>query len=135
MELRKKQEQEVTERRTLEQGMQHQVNSLQQTISEQNRKREESLHALDMLHREKEHAAENEKLKLQGRMTETVEEVNKLIVVVVVVEVVVAVVVVVIVVVSVVVVVVAVAIAVAEAAVVVVVAVAIAVTAAEVVVV
>ncbi|KAK3782928.1 hypothetical protein RRG08_016307 [Elysia crispata] len=77
MELRKKQEQEATERRTLEQGVQHQVNSLQQTIADQNRKREESLHALDMLHREKEHVAESEKLKLQGRMSETVEEVNK----------------------------------------------------------
>ncbi|GFO32100.1 neurofilament heavy polypeptide-like isoform x5, partial [Plakobranchus ocellatus] len=77
MELRKKQEHESTEIRTLEQGMQQQVNSLQQTIAEQNRKREESLHALDMMHREKEHAAENEKLRLQGRMSETVEEVNK----------------------------------------------------------
>lgn len=53
------------------------MNSLQQGIAEQNRKREEALHAMDMIHREKEHSAENEKLKLAGRMTESVEEVNK----------------------------------------------------------
>lgn len=46
-------------------------------IAEQARKREEAMHALDMIHREKEHSAETEKLKLQSRMTELVEEMNK----------------------------------------------------------
>ncbi|XP_012944188.1 mediator of RNA polymerase II transcription subunit 12 [Aplysia californica] len=77
LELRNKQDQEANDRRALEQQLQQKVNQLQQNLGEQNRKREEAMHAMDMIHREKEHSAENEKLRLQGKLTETVEEVNK----------------------------------------------------------
>ena len=46
-------------------------------LGEQNRKREEALHAIEMVHREREHAAETEKLKLHGKLTENMEEMNK----------------------------------------------------------
>lgn len=50
---------------------------MQQDLADQNRKREEAMHAMDMIHREKEHSAENDKLRLQGKLTETMEELNK----------------------------------------------------------
>ena len=46
-------------------------------LAEQNRKREEAMHAMDMIHREREHAAETEKIKLQSKLTESIEEMNK----------------------------------------------------------
>ena len=46
-------------------------------LGEQNRKREEAMHAMDMIHREKEHTAETEKLKLQSKITEDMDEMNK----------------------------------------------------------
>ncbi|XP_059170731.1 putative leucine-rich repeat-containing protein DDB_G0290503 isoform X2 [Physella acuta] len=77
MEMRTRQEQEANERRGLEQQVQQKINMLQENLSEQNRKREEAMHAMDMIQREKEHLSENEKIKLQGRITESVDEVNK----------------------------------------------------------
>ncbi|CAL1541583.1 unnamed protein product [Lymnaea stagnalis] len=77
MELRTRHEQETSERRNLEQQLQQKVNALQQNLAEQNRKREEAMHAMDMIQRDREHWSENEKLKLQGKITETMEDVNK----------------------------------------------------------
>ncbi|XP_055878047.1 putative leucine-rich repeat-containing protein DDB_G0290503 isoform X5 [Biomphalaria glabrata] len=77
MELRTKQEQEVNDRRMLEQQLQQRISELQSYLSEQNRKREEALHSMDMMQREKERLSENEKYKIQGKLSETVEEVNK----------------------------------------------------------
>jgi hypothetical protein len=53
------------------------VNDLQASLLEQARKRDEAIHALDTMHREKEHAAETERLKLQNRVAEMVEDVSK----------------------------------------------------------
>ncbi|XP_025105725.1 coiled-coil domain-containing protein 154-like isoform X2 [Pomacea canaliculata] len=77
LELRSRQDAETSERRSLESLLQQKTNELQMAIAEQARKREEAMHALDMIHREKEHSAETEKLKLQSRVTELVEEMNK----------------------------------------------------------
>lgn len=46
-------------------------------LAEQTRKREEAMHALDVVQREREHAAENERIKLQSRIAEIAEEVSK----------------------------------------------------------
>ncbi|XP_041365029.1 coiled-coil domain-containing protein 154-like isoform X3 [Gigantopelta aegis] len=77
LDIRSKQDQESTERRSLEQQLQFKANELHQAIGEQNRKREESMHALDMIAREREHVAEGERLKLQAQLAETIEDVNK----------------------------------------------------------
>ncbi|KAL8561223.1 hypothetical protein ACOMHN_024479 [Nucella lapillus] len=77
MDLRARQDAEVNERRTLEQMLQQKVNELNMALGEQHRKREESMHALDMIHREKEHSSETDKLKLQSRLTENLDEMNK----------------------------------------------------------
>ncbi|KAH9498937.1 hypothetical protein Btru_005400 [Bulinus truncatus] len=77
MDLRMKQEQEINERRMTEQQLQQRVSELQNNLSEQNRKRDEALHSLDLMQREKERFSENEKFKIQGKLSETVEEVNK----------------------------------------------------------
>ncbi|CAG5124920.1 unnamed protein product, partial [Candidula unifasciata] len=76
-ELRTRQDQEASERRALEQQVQQKVSTLQQNLADQARKRDEAMHVLDMTHREKEHSLENEKLRLQGKLTETVEEMNQ----------------------------------------------------------
>lgn len=52
-------------------------NELKQLISEQNRKREESMHALDMIAREKEHKTESDRMKQQAKVAETLEDINK----------------------------------------------------------
>jgi hypothetical protein len=44
---------------------------------EQNRKREEAIHALETVQREREHAAEKERIKIQGKIAETAEEVSR----------------------------------------------------------
>ncbi|XP_076458834.1 uncharacterized protein LOC143292443 isoform X2 [Babylonia areolata] len=77
MDLRSRQDAEINERRTLEQMLQQKVNELNTALGEQNRKREEAMHAMDMIHREKEHTAETEKLKLHSRLTENLDEMNK----------------------------------------------------------
>ncbi|XP_050391480.1 coiled-coil domain-containing protein 154 isoform X2 [Patella vulgata] len=77
IDLRTKQDQESSERRTLEQQLQLKINELQQGLADQSRKREEAIHSLDMLQREKEHEVETEKLRLEGKLTESVEDVNK----------------------------------------------------------
>ena len=53
------------------------MSDLQAAVTEQNRKREEALHALDVIQREREHAAEHERIKLQGKIAEIAEEVSK----------------------------------------------------------
>lgn len=77
MDLRTRQDAETNDRRSLEQALQQRVNELNMALSEQNRKREEAMHAMDMIHREREHAAETEKLKLHSKLTETMDEMNK----------------------------------------------------------
>ena len=47
------------------------------SVSEQARKREESLHSLDVIQREREHAVETERIKLQSKIAEIAEEVSK----------------------------------------------------------
>jgi hypothetical protein len=46
-------------------------------MSEQVRKREENMHTVDMVLREKEHAQQAERLQLNAKVTDTVEDVNK----------------------------------------------------------
>ena len=53
------------------------MNDLHNGLAEQTRKREEAMHALDVVQREREHAAENERIKLQSRIAEIAEEVSK----------------------------------------------------------
>jgi len=53
------------------------VNDLHTNLAEQNRKREEAMHALDVVQREREHAAESERIRLQSRIAEIAEEVSK----------------------------------------------------------
>ena len=53
------------------------TSDLTAAIAEQNRRREEALHALEVVAREKEHAAESERIKLQGKIAEVAEEVSK----------------------------------------------------------
>ncbi|XP_067670820.1 coiled-coil domain-containing protein 154-like isoform X5 [Haliotis asinina] len=77
LDLRTRQDQESTDRRSLEQTLQLRTNELKQLIAEQNRKREESMHALDMIAREKEHQAESERMKQQAKIGESLEDINK----------------------------------------------------------
>ncbi|XP_046569599.1 coiled-coil domain-containing protein 154-like [Haliotis rubra] len=77
LDLRTRQDQESTDRRSLEQTLQLRTNELKQLIAEQNRKREESMHALDMIAREKEHQAESERMKQQAKIGESFEDINK----------------------------------------------------------
>ncbi|XP_046362158.2 paramyosin-like isoform X4 [Haliotis rufescens] len=77
LDLRTRQDQESTDRRSLEQTLQLRSNELKQLISEQNRKREESMHALDMIAREKEHKTESDRMKQQAKVAETLEDINK----------------------------------------------------------
>lgn len=46
-------------------------------LGEQNRKREEAMHAMDMINREREHAMETDKMKLLSKMTENTDEISK----------------------------------------------------------
>ncbi|KAL5018368.1 hypothetical protein ScPMuIL_004090 [Solemya velum] len=77
VEVRNKQDTEVTERRNSEQHFQTRLSDLYQTMAEQNRKREESIHAVDIAIREKEHMAQTERMTLTTQVSDTVEEVNK----------------------------------------------------------
>ncbi|KAF6031395.1 CCDC154 [Bugula neritina] len=74
VDLRNKQDTETQERRLLEQQLQMKVNDIHNGLAEQTRKREEAMHALDVVQREREHAAENERIKLQSRIAEIAEE-------------------------------------------------------------
>ena len=47
------------------------------SLAEQSRRREEAIHALDAVQREREHAAEKERLRLQSKIAEIAEEVSK----------------------------------------------------------
>ena len=53
------------------------VSDLQAAVTEQARKREEAMHALDTLQRERDHGAETERIKLQSKIAEIAEEVSK----------------------------------------------------------
>ena len=53
------------------------MNELYTSLSEQTRKREEGLHTVDMVLREKDHAAQAERLQMTSKVTDTVEDINK----------------------------------------------------------
>lgn len=55
----------------------YRINEIQSQVHEQSRKRDESMHALDVIQREREHAADNERLKMQGKIAEIAEEVSR----------------------------------------------------------
>ena len=55
----------------------HRLADTNANIAEQTRRREEHMHALDVMQREKEHAAETERLRLQSKIAEIAEEVSK----------------------------------------------------------
>lgn len=50
---------------------------LQAAIAEQSRRREEAIHALETMQREREHAAEVERSKLQAKLTDVSEDVTR----------------------------------------------------------
>ncbi|XP_071813237.1 uncharacterized protein [Apostichopus japonicus] len=77
MDLRNRVTTEETERRQQEQTTQLRINEIQSQVHEQSRKRDESMHALDVIQREREHAADNERLKMQGKIAEIAEEVSR----------------------------------------------------------
>ena len=56
---------------------QHRLTDVSAGVAEQNRRREEALHALEVMQREKEHAAETERIRLQSKIAEIAEEVSK----------------------------------------------------------
>ena len=53
------------------------INELYTSLSEQTRKREEGLHTVDMVLREKDHAAQADRLQMTAKVTDTVEDINK----------------------------------------------------------
>jgi len=55
----------------------HRIGELQTALAEQSRKREEAMHALEAVQREREHAAETERLKLLSRIAQISEEVSQ----------------------------------------------------------
>ncbi|XP_048759119.2 golgin subfamily A member 6-like protein 26 isoform X16 [Ostrea edulis] len=77
VDVRAKQESEINERRTLEQQMSKKIYELQQSLSEANRRRDEGMHSMDILLREKDHASQADKLNLTSKVADTVEDVNK----------------------------------------------------------
>ncbi|XP_041474639.1 golgin subfamily A member 6-like protein 22 isoform X5 [Lytechinus variegatus] len=77
MDLRNRITTEETERRQQEQNHVIKMNDLQAQLHEVSRKRDESMHALDVVQREREHAADNERLKMHGKIAEIAEEVSK----------------------------------------------------------
>ncbi|XP_070579811.1 coiled-coil domain-containing protein 154-like isoform X5 [Ptychodera flava] len=77
MDIRNRVQQEEAERRQNENQVYIKMNDMQSQIHEQGRKRDESMHALDVIQREREHAADNERLKMQGKIAEIAEEVSK----------------------------------------------------------
>ncbi|XP_065922491.1 coiled-coil domain-containing protein 154 isoform X14 [Magallana gigas] len=77
VDVRAKQESELNERRTLEQQMSKKIYELQQALSEANRRRDEGMHTMDIILREKDHANQADKLNLTSKVADTVEDVNK----------------------------------------------------------
>ena len=55
----------------------YRVHELQQQLAEANRRREESVHKMDLLLREKEHSAQADRINLNSKVADTVEDVNK----------------------------------------------------------
>ncbi|XP_063444877.1 paramyosin-like isoform X1 [Mytilus trossulus] len=77
VDLRAKHDIEITERRNLETTLSQRVHELQQQLNDASRKREESMHTVDMLLREKEHLSAAERMTLTSKVADTVEDVNK----------------------------------------------------------
>ncbi|CAC5385012.1 unnamed protein product [Mytilus coruscus] len=77
VDLRAKHDIEITERRNLETTLSQRVHELQQQLNDASRKREESMHTVDMLLREKEHVSAAERMTLTSKVADTVEDVNK----------------------------------------------------------
>ncbi|XP_078690494.1 coiled-coil domain-containing protein 154-like [Branchiostoma floridae x Branchiostoma belcheri] len=77
LELRNRQSQEEMSRRQLEQHMESRIAEMQSTLSNLEQKREGDLHTVDILQKEREQAAENERVRLQGKLSEIAEEVSK----------------------------------------------------------
>ncbi|XP_078611808.1 coiled-coil domain-containing protein 154-like isoform X1 [Branchiostoma floridae x Branchiostoma japonicum] len=77
LELRNRQSQEEMSRRQLEQHMESKIAEMQSTLSNLEQKREGDLHTVDILQKEREQAAENERVRLQGKLSEIAEEVSK----------------------------------------------------------
>lgn len=55
----------------------HRIYELQQALSEANRRRDEGMHTMDIILREKDHANQADKLNLTSKVADTVEDVNK----------------------------------------------------------
>lgn len=55
----------------------YRLNDVSSSLAQQNTKRDEFLHSRDLMQREKEHEANTERLKLQNKMAEMVEEVSR----------------------------------------------------------
>ena len=53
------------------------INELYTSLSEQTRKREEGLHTVDMVLREKDHAIQADRLQMTAKVTDTAEDINK----------------------------------------------------------
>lgn len=53
------------------------IYELQQALSEANRRRDEGMHTMDIILREKDHANQADKLNLTSKVADTVEDVNK----------------------------------------------------------
>ncbi|XP_038063722.1 golgin subfamily A member 6-like protein 22 isoform X5 [Patiria miniata] len=77
MDLRNRVTTEETERRQQEQNFFLKLNDIQSQVHEQSRKRDETIHTIDVVQREREHAADNERLKMQGKIAEIAEEVSR----------------------------------------------------------
>ncbi|XP_071796784.1 uncharacterized protein [Asterias amurensis] len=77
MDLRNRVTTEETERRQQEQNFFLKLNDVQAQVHEQSRKRDETVHTIDVVQREREHAADNERLKMQGKIAEIAEEVSR----------------------------------------------------------
>ncbi|XP_077980786.1 uncharacterized protein LOC144435997 isoform X2 [Glandiceps talaboti] len=77
MDMRNRVQQEESERRQNESQISMKMSDMQSQVHEQSRKRDEAMHALDVIQREREHAADNERLKMQGKIAEIAEEVSK----------------------------------------------------------
>ncbi|XP_070579805.1 putative leucine-rich repeat-containing protein DDB_G0290503 [Ptychodera flava] len=77
LDIRNNLHREETERRQNETQQNSKMAELQSHVLEQDRKQDETVHAFNMMLKERDHTAEKERLKLQGRVAEIAEEVNK----------------------------------------------------------
>ncbi|XP_077864098.1 uncharacterized protein LOC100370844 [Saccoglossus kowalevskii] len=77
LDVRNRMTSEEAERRQNENQIHMRMNDMQAQVHEQARKRDEAMHALDQIQREREHATDNERVKMQGKIAEIAEEVSK----------------------------------------------------------